>query len=286
MAPPTRPPLFSCSSGGLTDGFFAVPYLAPLASALDAVGFTLIHALLRSSHAAWGFGSLDRDAEDLERLLHALGAAGSAGVVLIGHSTGCQDAVRLAQRLKEADVADADAAAAGSGAPTPRAGSRPPILGAVLQAPVSDREWLALDPETPRRVAAAATAVNKDLPELVVTWMRAWDGAPVTAARFLALAARGGDDDLFSTGDATDSELVRALAPLAGVPTLVLVSEKDEYVAPDHDPITHADRLANAVVPRGCGEAAIVAAAHSGDGAVGDVVAKIVDFIERRCAPR
>mgnify|MGYP001811010158 CR=1 FL=1 len=64
------------------------------------------------------------------------------GVVILGHSTGCQDAVRYCQRHR----ASADAA---------------PLLGAVLQAPVSDVEWFATNPPTAERLALARAMVEQ-----------------------------------------------------------------------------------------------------------------------------
>ena len=149
---------------------------------------------------------------------------------------------------------------------------------------VSDREWVAHDPHTARRLAAAASAVCADLPQSVVFWSD-WDGAPVTATRTLALAAKGGDDDMFSS-DLTDSELRRALAPVSGVPTLVLASGADEYVPRAVDIDALAGRIAGAVVPRGGGEAVVIdGAPHSGAGKEGEIVDAVLDFIERRCQP-
>lgn len=63
--------------------------------------------------------SLDQDADELLLLARHLRAhAGSQGLVLMGHSTGCQDAARYAQRH------------AGCG------GYAAPLLGVVLQGPV------------------------------------------------------------------------------------------------------------------------------------------------------
>lgn len=56
--------------------------------------------------------------------------------------------------------------------------------------------------------------------------------APVTARRFHALAARLGDDDMFSS-DLTAPEMQKILGPLAAAPTLFIMSEKDGSV-PDH----------------------------------------------------
>ena len=54
----------------------------------------------------------------------------------------------------------------------------------------------------------------------------------MTARRFHALAARLGDDDMFSS-DLTGPEMQAILRPLAAAPTLFIMSEKDGSV-PDH----------------------------------------------------
>ena len=269
-APPSSLP------GGLTDGFFATPYLPALASALAASGWSLVSALLRSSHSAWGCSSLDDDAADVDTLLQHLGGRGSAGVVLMGHSTGCQISVRTAFRLHEA---------AALGGTDEKLSARAPLLGAILQAPVSDREWFAHDPHTARRLAAAASAVCADLEKSIVWWSE-WDGAPVTALRTLALAAKGGDDDMFSS-DLTDSELRRAMAPLAGLPVLVVASGADEYVPRSVDIDALAHRIAGAIVPRGGGTAVVIeGVGHNCAGREDEVVEAVVEFVARRCAPK
>jgi hypothetical protein len=60
------------------------------------------------------------------------------------------------------------------------------------------------------------------------------DGAAMTARRWLSLAEPGGDDDMFSSG-LGDARLAAVLGPMAGLPTLVLVSGAEEYVPPDLD---------------------------------------------------
>ena len=63
--------------GGLTDGFFALPYLPHLAELLrdhnendegGGVEWSLITPLLSSCHSGWGTSSLDRDAGELLEL--------------------------------------------------------------------------------------------------------------------------------------------------------------------------------------------------------------------------
>jgi pimeloyl-ACP methyl ester carboxylesterase len=177
----------------------------------------LVQPLLTSSHQGWGTGSLDRDADELLLLARCLRAEhASEGIVILGHSTGCQDAARYAARHR------GDAAAA-------------PLRGVVLQAPVSDQEWLAARPETASRLAAARVLVAAGRGEEVAFVAGDLDGAPVSARRWFALAAARGDDDMFS-GDLTEEELRAAgrLGGLAagGVPTLALLSGADEYAAP------------------------------------------------------
>lgn len=137
------------------------------------------------------------------------------GFVIVGHSTGCQDAVRYAQRHR--------------GSP-----SAPPLLGAVLQAPVSDAEWLATQPDTPQRTALARCMVAEGRGEEVAFRATDVDGAAMTARRWLSLAEPGGDDDMFSSS-LRDERLAAVLGPLADLPTLLLVSGAEEYVPPDLD---------------------------------------------------
>lgn len=155
---PARHPRHAVLVGGLTDGLLAVPYAAPLAARLHAAGVSLVQTLLSSSHTGYGLASLDQDAEELHLLAaHLKDAHGSQvgpawggarqrwrpapgarcllrrrplagpssccapvqGFTIIGHSTGCQDAVRYAQRYRSSAAA-------------------PPLQAVVLQAPVSD----------------------------------------------------------------------------------------------------------------------------------------------------
>ncbi|XP_063940064.1 UPF0613 protein PB24D3.06c isoform X2 [Daucus carota subsp. sativus] len=80
--------------GGLTDGFLATDYLEPLAIALDKEKWSLVQFLLSSSYTGYGLSSLKEDAMELDQLIsYFINKEDSEGVVLIGHSTGCQDIV-------------------------------------------------------------------------------------------------------------------------------------------------------------------------------------------------
>ena len=242
--------------GGLTDGLFAVPYWLPLAAALADRGVALVQPLLSSSHAGWGTASLDGDAAELGLLGRHMREqrGGSAGFVLIGHSTGCQDTVRYAERH----------------------GADGLLRGAVLQAPVSDREWLARDGATAARLAEAHRLVAAGTPDAIVTRFDAWDGAPVTARRFVALAAVRGDDDMFSS-DLGNAEVRSLLRPLAGVPTLVLTSSKEQYGPPGYDATAAAARLATAVGPSA--RAATLDGDHALAGAEQEAAELIAGFV-------
>lgn len=95
-------------------------------------------------HQGYGCASLDQDADELHLLATCLAADhGSTGWVLMGHSTGCQDAVRYTQRHGSTAAAGGDAAggntaagSSGSDGSSGAAGAAARLLGLILQAPV------------------------------------------------------------------------------------------------------------------------------------------------------
>ena len=226
-------------------------YLPDLAELLKAdrksdegVEWSLITPLLSSSHRGWGTSSLDRDADELLELsAHLKAYRGVDGIALLGHSTGCQDAVRYAERERGRNIA----------------GERAPLLGVVLQAPVSDRECFFLDPEAAplaqRRLDRCREAMkeDKDPEATVIDFMTEWDGAPLSAARWFSLTEKGGDDDYFSS-DFSDAELSEKLWALGGdvgktsaLPTLIIASLREQYLPKEYDTAAHARRLADAI---------------------------------------
>jgi hypothetical protein len=83
--------------GGLTDGLLALDYLPPLDALLASKGVALVQPLLSSSYKGFGTATLEQDALEIDDLLEWL--AGNGGfattrIVLWGHSTGAQIAVR------------------------------------------------------------------------------------------------------------------------------------------------------------------------------------------------
>ncbi|CAB1103167.1 unnamed protein product [Ectocarpus sp. CCAP 1310/34] len=166
---------------GLTDGLLALDYVPELAAALDRLGFAFVQPVLSSSYQGYGTSSLRQDVEELDELLDYLsstpsppvpevassdaGSSSSSSFLLIGHSTGCQDAVFYMKH----------------GRPDLRAA----VVGVVLQAPVSDREYLETLPSTEGFIEEAR--VRGGGGELMPV---AADQAPITAARFLSLATK------------------------------------------------------------------------------------------------
>lgn len=181
------------------------------------------------------------------------------GVVIVGHSTGCQDAVRYCQQYRTSTAAA-------------------PLLAAVLQAPVSDPEWLATQAGTEERIATAQQMVEEGRGEEVAFRATDIDGAAMTARRWLSLAAPAGDDDMFSTHLST-AQLAEICAPMRGLPTLVLLSGEEEYIPAGLDyRAAVGDRLVQAI-----GSSArlqvVEGASHALGGREEDGAAAIADFI-------
>ena len=101
------------------------------------------------------------------------------------------------------------------------------VRAAVLQAPVSDREYLATQPDTPARLEAALRLVATGDGGALLPLAHDGD-TPVSAARFVSLAALGGADDMFSSD--LDVAALRAALGHIAVPVLLLPSLADEYV--------------------------------------------------------
>lgn len=167
---PTAAPFTPCCRR-----FLCVPYLEPLGERLLQLGWRLAQMHKRSSYLGYGICTLQTDTEDMDSLVRFLAARGARRIVLMGHSTGCQNIVHHARH----------------GALAAR------VSAAVLQAPVSDREYLATLPDTDGHVEHARALLAAGRPDELMP--RDADTAPITARRYLSLAAPGGDDDMFST---------------------------------------------------------------------------------------
>ncbi|KAL4754077.1 hypothetical protein BDW72DRAFT_158170 [Aspergillus terricola var. indicus] len=230
--------------GGLTDGLYTVPYVQELAKALEPTEWSLFHLHLSSSYGGWGIGSLDRDVEEIGQCIDYVRnlkqkITSETKVVIMGHSTGSQDVLHYLY----------------SANPPPRnpdvdgvlSLSRPAVDGAIMQAPVSDREALlqcAKESPEARQAYEKLVTFAREQPARAIcpielSGLVGLDPAtPVSARRFWSLASPGSpekpsEDDLFSS-DLTDEGLGETFGRIAerGLlrTTLVaLYSGSDEY---------------------------------------------------------
>ncbi|KIW00255.1 uncharacterized protein PV09_08146 [Verruconis gallopava] len=203
--------------GGLGDGIHTVSYPSILAQNLPR-GWTLAQVQLLSSLNGWGTGSLQRDAKELAQCVdyfRRLKGEGSK-IVVMGHSTGCQDLMEYVT---------------GKG----REG-RPRIDGAILQAPVSDREGLhsTMTDAARRQIIETAQRFVEEgresdpLPSSISgTYL---GRLPISAYRWLSLLLENGDDDYFSS-DLSDERLALTFGAFPPhTPLLILFSGADEHV--------------------------------------------------------
>lgn len=163
--------------GGLTDGLLALPYVSRLSAGLEACGWSLVQPMLRSSLSGYGVQTLDDDVEDVDELVHWLTSRHRVRqVVLMGHSTGCQDAVHYMLRGAHKDK----------------------VAALVLQGPVSDREYMvSSDPATEHWHRMAQEMVERG--DGTALLPREAHPVPITAHRFHSLTARMAQDDMFSS---------------------------------------------------------------------------------------
>ncbi|KAI9371281.1 hypothetical protein BJX61DRAFT_511986 [Aspergillus egyptiacus] len=232
--------------GGLGDGLATTSYTADLAKALYKTDWSLFTLNLTSSYNSWGVGHLDRDTDEIALCLNYIrdykggkfaagsgddtnpnnegnrvgkGSNGGGKIVLMGHSTGSQCVLHYLSSPNPHTTRKAFD-------PDLRHTKRPILDGAIMQAPVSDREaiqcvlsmgWMGRTPaqvtELYRQLetmAKDAVAKNPDpdhdvLLPLHLTGVIGYPGnVPLSARRFLSLVSpdspqNPGEDDLFSS---------------------------------------------------------------------------------------
>ena len=152
--------------GGLTDGFMSLAYTEPLSRALVAVDCSLVMVNLSSSWSQFGFRTLASDCEELEKHLTFLRSRfGFKKFVLLGHSTGAQDALYFMRHAEQAATCL--------------------INGIILQGCVSDREAMRLEPFAscvPRMLEEAKRLESENQGERILS--ERLYGAPITATRY------------------------------------------------------------------------------------------------------
>jgi len=145
---------------------------------------------------------------------------------------------------------------------------------------VSDREYLATLSTTAGyiQLAEEMRAQGKE-GELLP---RSADEAPISAKRFLSLAAPGGEDDMFSS-DLTNDQMKGKLGHM-GIPTLIVLSGADEYVPSDVNLDLLLEKLASAMP--GCVNSIIVSNAnHALEGHSEEFVHCVMDFLSCHVIP-
>ena len=216
--------------GGLSDGLLPVPYTQDLETMCTECNWSLVQPVISSSYTGFGHGSLQRDCDELEELMRFLIEYRNAEqFCLVGHSTGCQDAVYFLEYA------------------APDLISRMKVV--ALQAPVSDREDAMMRDGYATNLEVAQTLVKDGQGHEMMPRSAFW--APITAQRFLDLNEKGGTDDYFSS-DYTDDELAARLQQVGahqqnGLQVLVACSGADEYVPSHVDKSLLADRLVAAM---------------------------------------
>lgn len=143
--------------------------------------------------------------------------------MVIGHSTGCQDAMHYLTSPVSSESLE-----------------RPTIEGVVLQAPVSDRETLDFlvpseQMEATNRMAQNWVATGKGDDVLPRAMTDAFFGAIVTAKRLLSLTSPGpahiGQDDYFSS-DLSDVRIKSTFGKVGSKARMLLLYSGNDEFAP------------------------------------------------------
>ena len=267
--------------GGLTDGLLTVSYPASIAASLPPT-WSLAEVLITSSYSGWGTGSLMRDAKELgECVSYFKKLRPGKKVVLMGHSTGCQDIMEylLGQDKKEREAVD----------------------GIILQGGVSDREAWEDYYEKKQETDMLEWAIEKA--DLLVDTTKAEEimsplsndvfkdmGGPLSAYRAYSLLAKGGDDDYFSS-DLSDEHFATTFGRIPKTtPVCFLLGSLDPYVPARIDRAALLQRWTR-IIREGGGvvddeDGGVIPGAHHNlDGdpeeVVQDLVRRVLGFVTR-----
>lgn len=263
--------------GGLGDGFLTVPYVLPLAQAVESQGWSLIQILTSSSYKGWGTSSLKQDSKELFELVKYFKSAKGGQrekVVIAGHSTGCQDVISYLSKF--------EAKLAGSA-------TNLKVDGGVLQASVSDREALTMfssEKEILELISEAkdlVQAAKTDQILLPSKFAKVVFDTPITGYRFLSLTEKRGDDDYFSS-DLLQADFDSSFGKIE-VPVLLAYSGSDEFVPGHVDKGQLVRRWAGTLKYPSKYSGVIEGATHnvgpgSLTGAAAILIAKVVGFLQ------
>ena len=246
--------------GGLGDGLGTTEYVADIVQALEGTEWTVFQLILSCSYGGWGMGRLGQDIDEIAQCVTYIREYkepqyGAGKVVIMGHSTGSQDVmhyINCPNPRPAHPIFDKDRTLI----------TRPPVDGAIMQAPVSDREgilWVVEcgterdSPATMRElydkaVEAARCKTYEDnnsvdtvVPLSVTGRIGYPTSTPVSSRRFLSLVSpdspeKPEEDDLFSS-DLSDARLAETFGMVGArgllkQKLLVLYSGRDQSVPP------------------------------------------------------
>jgi hypothetical protein len=275
--------------GGLSDGLIPVPYTHALSEMVchfpyhptissssqqqplphqQQQSWSLLQPILSSSYTGFGHGTLDRDVMEIHEFIQYIIQYRNAtqNIILIGHSTGCQQIVHYLKTYYGSTVDTNRTNDDDTNNDTDN--DRPPLqrpiitFGAVLQAPVSDREAATIwNPnesslyrtesehleQLQQHITFATTMIQEQQHRATEMMPRTAFWAPITVQRYYDLMVRkSGLDDYFSS-DYTDGELRARLSHISSSSSssstssfggrlrrvIVACSGQDEYV-PKH----------------------------------------------------
>lgn len=243
--------------GGLGDGLATTSYMADLVRALQPTPWSLFSIGLSSSYGQWGTGHLDRDTDEIAMCTRYILDYKStqykgSKIVLMGHSSGSQAVMHYLHRPNpHTSIRQFD--------PDLQHVTRPILDGAIMQAPVSDREviqWVVKEGFGTKSSSelqavfkelvtlAKEAAAQKDqsidtLLPLSLTAQLGYQGTPLSCRRFLSLVSpespqAPAEDDLFSS-DISDEQLSRTFGMIKSqgllrTKLMVLFSGADQSV--------------------------------------------------------
>lgn len=275
--PKTEPLNLLIFVNGLFGGFSTTSYTAIISESLPAT-WNLAEVLLSSSYLGWGTSSLSKDVDELSQCVSYFQGIKTGRIVLMGHSTGCQDVMQYLTG--------------------PGHESRPTINGGIIQAPASDRQSIEMimAPEVLKESCKVAKAMIDSGDGEEILSPKVTHGflspAPISARRWLSLTSpdHDGDDDYFSS-DLSDEQLMQSFGTLpAATPLCVLLSGDDEYVPKSIDQGDSLRRWVE-IAKRGKGKideehsGVIEAATHdlgnNPEKIVSDLVRRVLGFLSR-----
>ncbi|KAJ5073253.1 hypothetical protein M0811_08935 [Anaeramoeba ignava] len=192
---------------GLTEGFLSTSYLGILEKEVTRIGFHFVQFLMRSSYKSAGLETLETDSEDIENLLNFLQKKFNCEkFILIGHSTGCQNIVHFLKTKKP---------------------SFSLVSHCILQAPVSDRDYITKLPEFDMNsLVFAQKCIERNKKKEIIN--QNIFQSPFCAERWFSLCSKEGEDDMFSE-DLSKEELSEKFSQILQN-ILLVFSSNDEYV--------------------------------------------------------